>query len=345
MRYLTRITLLISLTLSWTAAIEDPDFTETLALLNSHLVDPQLIKPQTLKEQTASALLQQIGYGSLLMTRPSDEGHSATPIRSEILQPYKIGYLRMPSFKPSKDWNSLHQQLVDWQKSNVFGLIIDVRDFEGSSDFSGAAHAASLFCPPQQVLFSTQGLKTPQQLYSGNRSNPLTIKPLVIVINRQTLGAAEAFVSSMREITGAILIGRSTSGRAALYTDFPLKSGKFVRIPTATVQSSDGTRLFGKPIQPDISLYTEDLSERQAIAEGQLSSSSSTIREIPSRQTISEAALVRQDNPEFDEAAIAQKKKKKEDSKKENELIQDITLIRAVDIVRGIQIRSQMTWK
>ncbi|MES2307752.1 MAG: S41 family peptidase [Verrucomicrobiota bacterium] len=325
----------------WSA--DDPEYTETLTLLKAHLVDPNLVKPSELKTQTASALLQQVGFGSLLMTHPSVEDNAPTPIRMEVLQPYKIGYIRMPSFKPAKDWNALYSSLVDWQKNGVFGLILDLRDFEGSSDFAGAAHAASLFCAPNTVLFSTQGLQTPQQIYSGNRASPLSIRPLVIIINRRTVGAAEAFASAARQSMGAILVGRSTAGQAAIYTDLPLRSGKFVRIPTSTAQLPDGTRLFGKPVQPDLPLFTEDLSERQAIAEGQLSGSTTTVRELPTRQRISEAALVKQDNPEFDEVAADQKKKKKGDAKSDGELIQDVTLIRAVDVVRGIQLHLKMT--
>jgi C-terminal processing protease CtpA/Prc len=340
-----QIFLAISLLLLPLHAADDPEYTETLTLLKAHLVDPNLIKPAELKSQTASALLQQVGFGSLLMTRPSSEENAPTPIRTEILQPYKIGYVRMPSFKPGKDWNALYSTLGEWQKNGVFGLILDLRDFEGSSDFAGAAHAASLFCPPNTVLFSTQGLQTPQQIYTGNRTAPLGVRPLVVVINRRTVGAAEAFASAARQSMGAILVGRSTAGQAAIYSDLPLKSGKFVRIPTSTAQLPDGTRLFGKPVQPDISLYTEDLSERQGLAEGQLSGSTTTIRELPTRQRISEAALVKQDNPEFDEAAADQKKKKKGDAKSEGDLVQDITLIRAVDVVRGIQLHLKMTGK
>lgn len=325
------------------SAAEDPEYLETLTLLKSHLVDPNLIKPKELKSQTASALLQQIGFSSLLMSHPSIEDASPTPIRAEILQPYKIGYLRMPSFKPAKDWNTLYNTLAEWQKNEVFGLILDLRDFEGSSDFSGAAHAASLFSQANAVLFSTQGLQTAQQIYTGNQPQPITTRPLLMITNRRTIGAAEAFVASARQSMGALILGRSTPGQAGIYSDFPLKSGKYVRIPTATAQLPDGTRLFGKPIQPDIPLYTEDLTERQALAEGQLSGPSSTIRELPSRQRISEAALVKQDNPEFDEAAANQKKKKKDNTKTETDLFQDITLIRAVDVLRGIQLHSKMT--
>lgn len=326
-------------------AAEDPEYLETLALLKSHLVDPNLIKPKELKSLTASALLQQVGFSSLLMTQRSVEDSPQTPIRTEILQPYKIGYVRMPSFKPEKDWNALYQTLAEWKKAEVFGLILDLRDFEGAADFAGAAHAASLFAPPNSVLFSTQGLQTPQQIYTGNRSQPITTRPILLITNRNTVGAAEAFVASAQQSISALILGRSTPGYAAIYSDFPLKSGKFVRIPTATAQLPDGTRLFGRPIQPDIPLYTEDLTDRQALAEGQLSSATSTIRELNSRQRISEAALVKQDNPEFDEAAANQKKKKKESAKTEPDLFQDITLIRAVDVVRGIQLHSKMTGK
>ena len=324
---------------------EDPEYLETLALLKAHLVDPNLIKPSELKSLTATALLQQIGFSSLLMSHPSNEESTPTPIRLEILQPYKIGYLRMPSFKPSKDWNTIYNTIAEWQKTGVFGLILDLRDFEGAADFSGAAHASSLFCPANTVLFSTQGLQTSQQIYTGNRPIPLATRPLVLITNRRTVGAAEAFVASARQSMGAIIVGRSTPGLSAIYSDFPLKSGKYVRIPTATAQLPDGTRLFGKPIQPDIPLYTEDLTERQALAEGQLSGGTSTIRELPTRQRISEAALVKQDNPEFDEAAASQKKKKKDSSKTEGDLFQDITLIRAVDVVRGIQLHLRMNGK
>ncbi len=326
----------IGLTLSATLhAAEDPDFADALQLMKTHLVEPKFIKPTELKSQTVSALVQQVGFGTTLMTNPSIDNGSPTTIRSELLQPYKVGYWRMPSFKPAKDWNALETQLQEWLKSGVTALILDVRDFEGASDFNGAAHASSLFCAPGAVLFSTQGLQTPQQLYSSNRPQIVKFKLLFVLVNRRTVGAAEVLAATLQKQAQAILVGRSTAGQAALYSDLPMKSGKFLRLATSAAILPDGTRLFGKPVEPNIPLYVEDQKERQAIAEAQLTNASKVIRELPNRLRISEAALVKQENPEIDEAAANQKKPKEETT---DPSLQDTTLIRALDVIRGIQL-------
>jgi hypothetical protein len=92
-------------------------------------------------------------------------------------------------------------------------------------------------------------------------------------------------------------------------------------------------------VQSDIPLYVEDSSEHEALLRIQQGQAAEVVRELPTRRRLSEAALVRDENPEIDEAAREQKESKdKANGKGSGPLVQDAALIRASDVLRGLRL-------
>lgn len=320
-----------------TPSVDEKEFREVLDLLRSQYADPNVVRDKELSRSALQAVLAQLGSGAVLMTQPSLPAEKPRPIQTELL-PHKVGYWRLPTFQPAKGWLPLEKQLADWQKSSVIGLVLDLRDFEASSDYVGASHVAAYFTPPGAPLFSIQGLQVSQQVYQNQRPAQSWLKPLVVLINSRTRGAAEALAAVLRRQNQAILIGRSTAGQAALYAETKLSSGRYLRWASAQVVLGDGTKLFGQPVRPDVGLYVDDRSEREAMAQIVQGSAGPGVRELPARQRLSEAALVREDNPEID-AAYAQQRH--EEEKKGTEPTQDVALLRALDVLRAIALAGR----
>lgn len=321
------------------AAVEnDRDFREAQEVLKSRYADPAAIADGKSGSNSLAALLNRLSGGAVLMTQPMPAIPSNHQISSELLGG-KIGYLRMPTFKPAKSWTQLENQILEWQRLGIVGIIIDVRSFEAVNDFEGASRVASIFVPPGETLFTVQGLQIPQQVYrSSNASNrkPLDL-PLIVLTNRGTSGASEVLTSVLRAYGKAIIVGRSTAGRAGLFAEARLSSGRYLWFATGQAMMGDGTPLFGKPVIPDIALYIDDRNERLAMEEGNQGSAARLVQELPSRARTSESALVHEETPELDEMISEQLTNRKPETDKDGNSLQDVALIRAMDALRAIE--------
>lgn len=320
------------------AAPDDRELSEVMQLLKSRYADPAAVTDNKIGNASLSAVLNRLGGGAMLMTQPGLANPAPRVISAELL-PGKIAYWRVATFKPARDWAQLENQLYDWQKNGAIGMVLDLRDFEMANDYAGAARVASIFTAPGETLFTVQGLQIPQQIYrSTNTSSKRQVEmPLVVLTNRRSMGAAEALAAVLRQQAHAILVGRSTAGQAAFFTETKLSSGRYLRLATGQASLADGTQLFGKPIVPDIALYIDDQSERLALeGSSQDGTAVSSVQELVPRARTSEAALVHGDNPELDEV-LAQQLVGKDESAKGTTALQDVALIRAMDVLRSIQ--------
>jgi hypothetical protein len=314
---------------------------EIFDLIRSGYVDPSVLKDKKIDPQDLNGLLDRLGTGAALMSEASRPNTRPQGIAAEML-PYGVGYWRLATFHPAKGWAALEKQLVEWEKAHLTGLVIDVRDFQAAGDYAGAAQAASYFTPAGSVLFSVQGLQVPQRVYQNSRTARRFSFPVVVVINRRTVGAAEAFAAVMRNTGKAILLGRSTAGQAGLYTETQLSSGRYLRMATAQAILADGSKLYGRPVQPDIALFIDDQKEKEVLYEIRASSAQHVVKELPIRKKMSEASLVREENPEYDAALEAQLLEKQVGAGQFPPVfMQDVALVRALDVLRAIQI-SQM---
>lgn len=319
-------------------ASDEREYSEVMQLLKARYADPAAVTDSKVANTALSGVLNRLGGGAMLLTQPSLVNPSPRPISSELL-PGKVGYLRLATFKPAKDWGQLEGQIYDWQKNGAIGLVLDLRDFETANDYAGAARVASIFTAPGETLFTVQGLQIPQQIYrSTNTSSRRQFDlPLVVLTNRRTMGASEALAAVLRGQSHAILVGRSTAGQAAYFTETKLSTGRYLRLATGQALLADGTQLFGKPIVPDIALYIDDRSERLALEENNLGSASRLVQEIAPRARTSESALVHGENPELDEMLSEQLAARSEGEAKPEAPLQDVALIRAMDVLRSIQ--------
>lgn len=319
------------------AGPDQKEFGEVMELLKTRYADPVAISDNKIGNAALNGVLERLGGGATLLSQPSVSGPQRL-ISSELL-PGNIVYWRTATFKPIKDWTQLETQLSDWQKNGAIGLVLDIRDFESTNDYAGAARMASIFTPPGEALFTVDGLQIPQQVYHSTAGigKKLPTLPLVILTNRRTTGAAEALAAVLRQDAKAILVGRSTAGQAALFAEIKLSTGRYLRLATGQAVLADGTTLFGKPIIPDIALYIDDRNERLALEENNQGQAAALVRELPPRPHTSESALVHDQTPELDELIAEQLASHETDPKTENIPLQDIALIRAMDVLRSIQ--------
>jgi hypothetical protein len=310
-----------------------PDFlTEALPILQTKYVDfPDLHwkSGDQLKD-----LIARSNGGIQLMTSPGKK--PATPIISALL-PGSVVYWRLASFTPEKTWDDLAVQLEQWTRQDVQGIVLDLRSNVAPDDFIGAAQVATFFVHDQANPFIIQGGSVDAVSIVPFHPTHLFRQPIEILINHETTGAAEALAEFLKR-HGALLMGQSTPGKAAIFARQSLDSGQVLRYRTASVALADGADLWGRPVIPDIILTVNDQAEKDAlslIGQGRVRD---VIAEAAQRHRLNEAALVRGDDPEED-AELASRESPT--PAPPAAVTQDIVLVGAIDSLKAIDLSQR----
>ncbi len=229
------------------------------------------------------------------------------------------------------------------------GLVIDLR-FADGADYAAAAKVADLFLAEEKPLLNWGDTEA----RSTAKPTALTM-PVMVLVNHQTRGAAEALAAVIRQAGIGLVIGTATGGEANLYTEFSLPEGRRLRIATAKVRLGNGEPLPAHGVTPDIQVNVNADDEKAWFtdaykvlpgaltqteppgATNQSNGASTTNR--PSRRRINEAELVRlqREGLSFDEEAPAGSAK----TDPAKPLVRDPALARSLDLLKGLAIVQQ----
>lgn len=226
--------------------------------------------------------------------------------------------------------------------SKVKGLVIDLR-YAAGTDYAAAVKVADLFLATEKPLLDWgQGV-----VRSKSKDEPLKL-PVMVLINPQTRGAAEALAAVIREAGIGLLIGNHTAGEASLFKDFPLDDGRKLRIASGLVKLGSGEALSPQGVAPDISVLVSAEDEKAYFADafkarGETLAAASGISSTtnrPPRLRMTEAQLVklqREGKTEDDEtnAVVTAASAKSEPGKPQ---VQDPVVARALDLLKGLAI-------
>jgi C-terminal processing protease CtpA/Prc len=154
----------------------------------------------------------------------------------------------------------------------------------------------------------------------------------------------------LREQGRGVITGGKSAGKAVVWSEETLPSGTKARVATAKVVLASGTELFPKVINPDVPLDSKVELERKLIFELSLGKQMREfVEEEQKEKRLNEAALVKMlskgaTNEPSDKTEGESKSettgKKDESTKPEKKSPppMDITLQRAVDILKGIRV-------
>jgi len=323
---------------SATTTPRSPDpLAEALPILQAKYADFQALQ---FKEGDKLGDLMARSNGKIYLCEPEP---TPTPIITAFL-PGNIIYWRLSSFTPETSWADLSAQFDQWTGQGAEGIILDLRSNTAPDDYAGAARLADFFTPNQTTLFSFMpgsGAANSEQVFRNDAPGPVFHLPVVIMTNRQTDGAAEALAACLK-VQGALVVGRTTRGRAADFAEQKLSTGQVLRFAVAQVRMADGTDLWKHPVNPDISLVVNDQIEKAALDLIGQHGVLEVIRETAERHRMSEAALVQGKDPEWD-AYLASREKKPETNHSTAPSVQDVVLINALDSLKAIQVSQRHT--
>ena len=178
------------------------------------------------------------------------------------LVPGGIGYIYINQFRDNTG-EQIYESIEALKKLDMLGLILDLRSNPGGSE-EGASDVAGQFLPPGSLFFY-------QEDRHGNRRDLIVREdldrfdlgemPMVVLVNGDTMGEAEAVAAVLQETGRAVVIGTETFGKGASYDFVELADGSAMYIPTLRWHTPSGTPLNRNRVQPDVQVTFQRESE------------------------------------------------------------------------------------
>jgi len=339
--------------------------TELISVLKSNYVDRDKLNDKLLNEATIDGLITALGHGVVITSPPPPSTNEvkttaakAQPApalaRAEVIDP-DIGYVRLSDVTDATP-AALDAELKQFADAKVTGYVLDLR-FADGTNFAAAAEVASRFLADGQELFTLKGSETGSHVFraasgtntaSPGNSDP-TAAPLMLLVNAQTRGSAEALAGALRARDRGILIGSTTAGSAAAWQDVKLPDGRTLRLATAKIvlppfaEGGQPMDLFPNGIAPDVAVKINTQVEYDVVF-APVTNETLTVSLQPrvNKKDLTEAQLVKAFHGQsIDPDESPSDHEHEEEGEIQN--VRDVVLQRAVDILKGIRVL--LTWQ
>ncbi len=311
-------------------------FQELYSLIRSNLVG---MSPQDLDRAASLGLVEQLrGRVELLGNSNDTNAPVDRLIANTNIFEDTYGYIRIGTVSSGLGLQ-FGQDLKQLESSRPLnGLILDLR-FAAGTDFGAAVDVVDYFTATEQLLLKWGG----NTGRTKAKSNPVKT-PLAVLINPQTVGAAEALAGMLRISGLAYLVGSPTAGQARTYQEFTLTNGQKLRIGQSPVTLGNGEVISDKGVAPDLFVETTVAAERNYIIDPfsvlsrpPTNTTAQVVKPAPaSRPTLNEAELVRRHKGTPDPEAA--KTSDTKDTPQARTPILDPSLGRALDFLKGLTI-------
>ncbi len=338
---------LLSVTTPLRAAETFPPLTEVYEALEKNLTG---VSGDELNRAAVRGLLEQLrGHvrleGDDLARGAARLATNAPALGARVFEKH-FGFVRVARLSGGVE-QELDAALKSLGSSNQLkGLIVDLR-FADGGEYPAAVAVAERFLATEQPLADWgEGWRK-----STAKSNAFS-RPVALLVNQDTAGAAEALAGMLRHRNVALIVGTNTAGAASKTKLLPLKGGRHLRVAVAPLKVADGAELSRTGVKPDIYVSVAPGDERAWFADpfrqltppgtNQPSAdlASAETNRAP-RRRINEAELVRmsRDGQNIEREPTATSGSMT--AEPAAPAIQDAALARAVDVLKGLAIVQQ----
>jgi Peptidase family S41 len=309
------------------------DLQAVITLLKTNFTNPDAITDTELNRATVEGLMMRLPRGVMLLpAKESAPAEGPTVFYSEIIGGH-VGYVRIGSLNAA-NLQALDKTLSNFTAKNVNAVIVDLRASSVTTDLPLAAEFAKRFCPKGKTLFTLRKPTGRQDRVFGSDRDPAFRGLVMVLTDADTVGVAEAIAAALRFYNKALVIGQTTAGRAAEYSDLSLPSGKILRVAVAEMISPDGRPLFPEGIKPDLPVEMSIADKRQIFQLSGEKGMEPFVYEA-GRPHMNEAALLAGTNPEVEAAEAAQQRRGRAPEKPP---AHDPVLQRALDVVTSLEV-------
>ncbi|MEK9949801.1 MAG: S41 family peptidase [Verrucomicrobiales bacterium] len=191
--------------------------------------------------------------------------------------------------------------------------------------------------PPLLALFVSEAVSLPKMGLDVESVTPAPSRveiPTVVLVNEGTKGSPEVMAALRKQGRHAVLVGRTTAGRAVVRDVVPLSTGQKLYLATGPVMDSQGHPLVKGGCHPDIAVDVSDADQAAWFDDPYWSPT--TMKASSAGARLNEAALIQRQADRDSEPASEETES--EENREPAQPIRDPILARGVDILKGWSI-------
>ena len=147
----------------------------------------------------------------------------------------------------------LYYTLLYFEEHGYKNLIIDLRENTGGNVWN-MLEFLNMLIPEEGVSLYSQIYKDGEIESVESTGEGMKFDKICVLTNGNTASASEVFSLSLRELTGAVLIGEKTFGKGVGQFAGPLSNGDEIAITGFEILSAKGNKYHKKGIEPDIKI-------------------------------------------------------------------------------------------
>ncbi len=319
-------------------ALNPGELQEAINLLRANYIRPPDVDDRALGRATLTGLLTRLDHGAMLLPKPGGPAPTAgvesapDAFRADTVG-HNIGYIRFGAF--TRDHlGDLDRTLKSFAEKGVPALILDLRATAASSDYELAADVIRRFVAKGKPLFTLRKPGNNQERLFTSNSEPAFNGTVLLAVDGDTAGAAEAVAAVIRFYNHALVVGTNSAGQAVEYADLRLGGGGTLRVAVSQVLLPANLSIFPDGVPPDLTVKMPR-ADKLAVYRQSLDKGMGPFVEETERPRFNEAALVSGVNPELDAARDAQAARRRGDPPPRPPL-RDTVIQRALDLATTI---------
>jgi len=278
------------------------------------------------------------GLGSLLDVTIIRDTIKVVSVKSKMLTD-DIAYVRLTQFQ-SRTYAHLNRKMKELKKDHkISGLVLDLRNNPGGL-LQQAVKVSDYFLKSGLIVYTDGRISKQNMRYLAYDDGTEGDYPIVVLVNGGSASASEIVAGALQDHKRALVMGSPSFGKGSVQTIVPLEDGSAVRLTTSLYYTPSGRSIQAKGIEPDVLVEAGEVVRRKS--QGFMGK----IKEKDLKGHFEVGGSGTKEKPEKLETEVKdgelESDKDAENQETEDKWRNDIQLLRAAELLQGLQVFKQL---
>ena len=166
----------------------------------------------------------------------------------------KVGYISIDIFASNTD-KQFEKKLKSLENKKIDSLIIDVRNNPGGHLLQ-VTDIIELFTKKNKVIYQIEKKGKIKKIKDKTKES--RNYDIVVLINHSSASASEVLSSTLKDVYGAKLVGKTTYGKGTVQSSYQLEDGSTLKYTTQKWLTAKGKWINEKGVKPDYEVDLDD---------------------------------------------------------------------------------------